>query len=189
MERIIAILNKQSKNIIYLLFFATGAVGLIYQIVWFKYLSLFLGNTTYAQMIVLSSFLGGLAVGNYFIGKKIDNSQNPVRIYAWLELSIGVYCLLYPISSELLGSIFISTASHLNVESQNIIFIILRLIISSALLFIPTFAMGGTLPVLSKFFVDKVSTFVPFHILFDFRVVVYCYSVVQYIEQKQFHFL
>jgi spermidine synthase len=158
MESIFVILNKQSKNIIYLLFFATGAVGLIYQIVWFKYLSLFLGNTTYAQMIVLSSFLGGLAFGNYFIGKKIDNSQNPVRIYAWLELSIGVYCLLYPISSDLLGSIFISTASHLNVESQNIIFIILRLIISSALLFIPTFAMGGTLPVLSKFFVDKVNT-------------------------------
>lgn len=158
MESIFIILNKLSKNIIYLLFFATGAVGLIYQIVWFKYLSLFLGNTTYAQMIVLSSFLGGLALGNYFIGKKIDNSQNPVRIYAWLELSIGVYCLLYPIFSDFLGSIFISTASHLNVESQNIIFILLRFIISSALLFIPTFAMGGTLPVLSKFFVDKVST-------------------------------
>jgi len=41
MESIIAILNKQSKNIIYILFFATGAVGLIYQIAWFKYLSFF----------------------------------------------------------------------------------------------------------------------------------------------------
>ena len=158
MENILAILNKLSKNIIYLLFFATGAVGLIYQIVWFKYLSLFLGNTTYAQMIVLASFLGGLAAGNYFIGKKVDNSKNPVRFYALLELAIGFYCLLYPISSDVLGNIFFSVASNLNVESENIIFIVLRLIFSSALLFIPTFAMGGTLPVLSKFFVDKVST-------------------------------
>jgi len=158
MESTLAILNKLSKNIIYLLFFATGAVGLIYQIVWFKYLSLFLGNTTYAQMIVLSSFLGGLAFGNYFIGKKVDNSKNPVRFYALLELAIGVYCLLYPISSDFLGNIFFATASNLNIESDNLVFIILRLVFSSALLFIPTFAMGGTLPVLSKFFVDKVST-------------------------------
>jgi len=156
MKNFFATYKNLPKNIIYTLFFATGAVGLIYQIVWFKYLSLFLGNTTYAQMIVLSSFLGGLALGNYYIGKKIDGSQNPVKIYALLELSVGIYCLLYPILSDFLGNIFISTASNLNVESQNIIFIILRLIISSVLLFIPTFAMGGTLPVLSKFFVDKV---------------------------------
>jgi spermidine synthase len=158
MKNIFATYNNLSKNIVYILFFSTGAVGLIYQIVWFKYLSLFLGNTTYAQMIVLSSFLGGLALGNYFIGKRIDNSKNPVRIYALLELSIGFYCLIYPIFSDFLGNIFISTSSQLNIESQNIIFIILRLIISSVLLFIPTFAMGGTLPVLSKFFVEKVST-------------------------------
>ena len=156
--RTLAILNKILKNIIYLLFFATGAVGLIYQIVWFKYLSLFLGNTTYAQMIVLSSFLGGLAFGNYFIGRKVDKSKNPVRFYALLELAIGVYCLFYPIFSDVLGNIFFSTASHLNVESGNIFFILLRLLFSSILLFIPTFAMGGTLPVLSKFFVDKIST-------------------------------
>ena len=109
-------------------------------------------------MIVLSSFLGGLAFGNYFIGRKVDKSKNPVRFYALLELAIGVYCLFYPIFSDFLGDIFYTSASHLNVESDSILFILLRLLFSSILLFIPTFAMGGTLPVLSKFFVDKIST-------------------------------
>jgi hypothetical protein len=45
--------------LIAILFVISGATGLIYQILWFKYLSLFLGNTTYAQTVVLTAFMGG----------------------------------------------------------------------------------------------------------------------------------
>jgi spermidine synthase len=140
--------HKQNmKTIISLLFVISGIAGLIYQIVWFKYLSLFLGNTTYAQMTVLAAFLGGLALGNYLFGKKADALKNPVKIYSVLELFIGVYCLLYPSLSTLIGNLFLSAASELNISSQNFLFTVLRFFVAALLLLAPTTAMGGTLPV------------------------------------------
>ncbi len=148
--------KKQSlKTAISLLFVISGIAGLIYQIVWFKYLSLFLGNTTYAQMTVLAAFLGGLAFGNYLFGKKADTLNNPVLIYSLLELFIGFYCLLYPAISRFAGNFFLTTAAGLDLYSQGFLFNCLRFLTAFILLFAPTTAMGGTLPVLSKFFVDK----------------------------------
>jgi spermidine synthase len=61
-----------------LLFVASGALGLIYQVAWFKYLSLFLGNTTHAQTIVLATFMGGLAIGSAMWGRWADRIQRPL---------------------------------------------------------------------------------------------------------------
>lgn len=51
------------------LFALSGLCSLIYEVVWFKYLSLFIGSATYAQMIVLVTFMGGLAGGYYVWGR------------------------------------------------------------------------------------------------------------------------
>jgi spermidine synthase/MFS family permease len=144
------------KGIIAILFITSGAAGLIYQVVWFKYLALFIGNTTYAQMIVLATFLGGLAAGNFFIGRKADNFKNPVRVYGILEIAIGLYCLLYPSLNIWLGNIFQSLVTQQDLENQNLLFTIIRFLLAALLLFIPTVAMGGTLPVLSKYYVEDV---------------------------------
>jgi len=151
-------LSKQTiKTILAIIFIVSGITGLIYQIVWFKYLSLFLGNTTYAQMTVLAAFLGGLALGNYFLGKRADAISNPVKVYALLELFIGVYCFSYPFLSSLVGNSFLQIASQLNLSSQNILFSVLRFFVATTLLLLPTIAMGGTLPVLSKYFVSNLN--------------------------------
>ncbi|MEE9225296.1 MAG: hypothetical protein V3U68_03775 [Bacteroidota bacterium] len=59
------------------LFALSGLCSLIYEVVWFKYLSLFIGSTTYAQMIVLATFMGGLAGGYYDWGR---NRAKPTNI-------------------------------------------------------------------------------------------------------------
>ncbi|MBX3009172.1 MAG: fused MFS/spermidine synthase [Melioribacteraceae bacterium] len=146
-----------TKTIIALFFVMTGATGLVYQIVWFKYLALFLGNTTYAQMIVLSTFLGGLALGNYFFGRKADYYKNHLMAYAILELFIGLYCILYPFITSFWGDVFISTASNYNYDGRNFVFNFLRFVSSATLLLLPTIAMGGTLPILSKYFVENLN--------------------------------
>ena len=51
---------------VYLLFFLSVACGLVYEVIWGKYLSLFNGNTTHAHMIVLATFMGGLAAGRFY---------------------------------------------------------------------------------------------------------------------------
>ncbi|MFA8344450.1 MAG: fused MFS/spermidine synthase [Rhodothermaceae bacterium] len=149
--------EKNLKPVIAIFFIITGATGLIYQVTWFKYLSLFVGNSTYAQMIVLSTFLGGLAIGNYVFGKKADKILNHVRVYGVLELFVGIYCLIYPVFNEFLGELFLNTAGEMNIDGQNLVFVILRFLFASSLLLLPTIAMGGTLPLISKFFIDKIS--------------------------------
>jgi len=146
--------NETRKSIFAILFVISGAAGLIYQIVWFKYLGLFLGNTTHAQMIVLATFLGGLAAGNYVIGKKADALKNSARFYSFLEIGIGLYCLIYPQLSVGLGELFLRTASNYSIDSASFLFYFFRFLLAAFLLFVPTFAMGGTLPALSKFFVN-----------------------------------
>lgn len=149
--------KKNTKAVLGVIFVVSGMAGLIYQIVWFKYLGLFLGNTTYAQMTVLATFLGGLALGNFLFGRKADIIKNPVRVYSLLEIGIGFYCFFYPTLSNILGKFFVGSASNLNIETQLFVFNGLRFVASAILLLIPTTLMGGTLPVLSKFFVEKIS--------------------------------
>ncbi len=137
-------------SLIAILFVVSGASGLIYQIAWFKYLSLFLGNTTYAQTVVLATFMGGLAIGASLWGRKSDKTKHPLRLYAFLEVVIGLYCLLYPWLIGLLKSLFVSLIQSANLRSDSLAVLILKLCISVLTLLFPTILMGGTLPVLVR---------------------------------------
>jgi spermidine synthase/tetratricopeptide (TPR) repeat protein/MFS family permease len=143
-------------SIIALLFIVSGIAGLMYQIVWFKYLSFFLGNTTYAQTMVLASFMGGLALGAAVWGKRADRSKNPLALYAWLELGIGLYCLLYPVLLDLVKAAFIGIVVQADLSSDSGLVLLLKLLVSIATLLLPTMLMGGTLPVLVRFISERI---------------------------------
>ena len=51
-----------------LIFVFSGAAGLIYESVWARYISLLVGHSAYAQIIVLVIFLGGMAIGSLLVG-------------------------------------------------------------------------------------------------------------------------
>jgi spermidine synthase len=149
-------LSRQTLySLVSLLFVVSGGLGLLYQIVWFKYLSLFLGNTTYAQTIVLATFMGGLAIGAAWWGRKVDHSKHPLRLYAFLELGIGLYCYFYPRLLELLKSIFISIVASSQLPSDGTVVLLLKLLTCFCSLLIPTILMGGTLPILVRFLSRK----------------------------------
>jgi spermidine synthase/MFS family permease len=78
-----------------LVFVASGAAGLIYESVWSRYLGLFVGHTAYAQVIVLSIFLGGMAAGALIAGRRSESLRDPLRWYAGIELAVGAAGLLF----------------------------------------------------------------------------------------------
>lgn len=139
------------------LFFLSGACGLIYEIIWVRKLGLIFGNTTLAISTVLAVFMAGLGLGSYFFGKKIDSVVQSdrdivsLRWYAALEIGIGVFCLFTPILWAVAQNFYVWAyqAFHLNFWQLSV----LRFFICFAILFVPTFLMGGTLPVLTKFLV------------------------------------
>jgi predicted membrane-bound spermidine synthase len=58
------------KIVLFLIFALFGFSGLIYESIWTHYLKLILGHAAYAQTLVLSIFLGGLAIGAGLIARK-----------------------------------------------------------------------------------------------------------------------
>lgn len=145
-------MTRESRSaVVGLLFVTSGSLGLIYQVAWFKYLSLFLGNTTHAQTIVLATFMGGLAIGASLWGRRADRSRRPLALYGWLELAIGAYCLAYPALQSLLRELFVSTVREAGWPSGSTTVLSLKLLISFATLLPPTILMGGTLPVLVRY--------------------------------------
>ncbi|MEK6546124.1 MAG: fused MFS/spermidine synthase, partial [Nitrospinota bacterium] len=141
------------RKLILFLFFASGISGLIYEIVWTRIFTLLFGNTTYAISTVLTAFMAGLATGSFIFGRIADKVKSPLVLYAILELCIGISALLVPSSLNILDNFYISVLGNAvpSSFSSNII----RFFISFLILFIPTTLMGGTLPVLSKFFIHK----------------------------------
>lgn len=77
-------------------FFFSGAVGLIFEIVWTRLLGLLMGNSVFSIATVLSAFMGGLALGSYLGGRLSRRVKNPILVYGLLEGAIGIYCLFIP---------------------------------------------------------------------------------------------
>src|SRR5262245_25038896 len=74
-------------------FFFSGAAGLIFQVVWFHRAGLVFGSSVWAVTIVLSSFMGGLALGNALAGKYTTRVSRPLLFYAKLEFIIALECM------------------------------------------------------------------------------------------------
>lgn len=81
--------------ILYAVFILSGAAGLIYESIWARYLSLFVGHSAYAQILVLSIFLGGMAAGAWAAGGWSRRLRDPLRWYAFVELAVGILGLVF----------------------------------------------------------------------------------------------
>ncbi|RKU09595.1 hypothetical protein C6503_20800 [Candidatus Poribacteria bacterium] len=142
------------KPIVWLIFIFSGASGLIYQVIWMRQLTLIFGSTVFATSTVLTAFMGGLALGSYYFGKKIDEStESPLRIYALLEAGIGAFCLVWPLILTVLGALYVLI--HRNITSEFYTLSLIRFVLTFGVLLIPSTLMGGTLPVLTRFFVKR----------------------------------
>ena len=71
-------------------FVLSGAAGLIYESIWTRYLSLFVGHSAYAQIIVLVMFLGGMSLGALATGVRSARLRQPLLWYAGVEFAAGV---------------------------------------------------------------------------------------------------
>jgi spermidine synthase len=81
---------------LFLLFFLSGISGLIYESIWSRYIRQFVGSASTAQVLVLSLFMGGMALGALIASRKLSKVRAPIRAYGLIEGGIGVYALAFP---------------------------------------------------------------------------------------------
>jgi spermidine synthase len=137
-------------------FFVSGATGLVYEVLWIRMLGLVFGHTVFAITTVLTAFMAGLGLGSFLLGRIADRRQHLLTLYGLLEAGIGLSCLLIPL---LLPSVeALSLALSRTLQLSFFAFSLAQFALIFLLLIIPTTLMGGTLPVLSRFFVIDEAT-------------------------------
>src|SRR3954467_12314978 len=82
--------SSAAVPILAFLFVLSGAAGLIYESVWARYISLLVGHSAYAQVIVLVIFLGGMAIGSLLVGRWTHRIRAPLIWYAVAEAVIAL---------------------------------------------------------------------------------------------------
>ncbi len=131
------------------LFLLSGLSSLIYQVSWTRMLVFVFGSGTFASSTVLSVFMGGLGLGSYLASRVADRLKRPLVCYGILELIIGVWALLTPLMFE--AAIPLYKAFFPSLHNQIIVFSLLRFLVATVVLLLPTSCMGATLPILARF--------------------------------------
>ena len=146
-----AVSFRRAGTIVLCAFFLSGAAGLIHEVVWTRLLRLVMGNTAYSITTVLCAFMGGLALGSFLAGRFIDRRTDPLRVFAFLEGTIALYCFMLPWLIQSVEPLY--RLIYQNTHTSFYLFSLIRFVFSGVLLLIPATFMGATLPVLSRFFV------------------------------------
>lgn len=87
--------SKGLERALLALFVASGFAGLIYQAIWSHYLGLSLGHAAYAQTLVLAIFMGGMALGAWWVSRRGVNWRRLILAYAIVEVVIGLAGLAF----------------------------------------------------------------------------------------------
>ena len=131
-----------------LCFFFSGAAGLIYQVAWSKALGLIFGHTAYAVATVLAVFMGGLAAGSGLLGRWSERRERPIAMYGWIELGVAATGAVSLAGLAGVRSVYLAAYPYASGNGASLL--ALRFAGAAIVLFLPTFLMGGTLPVLVR---------------------------------------
>jgi len=119
-------------------------------------LHLLFGDTVLAVSTVLASFMAGLAIGSFWIGRHVDRRPRVLPLYAWLEAGIGLAAIVLPVALDSATPLYVWLHRHL--AGWPGLFAAGRFALAFSLLCVPTAFMGATLPVLSRYAVKNTST-------------------------------
>ncbi|HEV3014379.1 MAG TPA: fused MFS/spermidine synthase, partial [Actinomycetota bacterium] len=139
------------RGVVLALFVASGAAGLIYQVVWSRELVLVFGNTTQAVATIVTAFMAGLGFGSLVGGRLADTSLRPLRLYGLIELAVAAMAALLPFAFGELAEIYRGVWPSLVERPGQLAGV--RFALALAAVAPATFLMGMTLPLLTRYLV------------------------------------
>jgi spermidine synthase len=126
------------------LFFGSGCAALIYEVVWLELLQLVIGLTTVSLGVLLGTFMGGMCLGSLLLARVISARHHPLRVYALLELGIGVIGIAVLFGMPYLSQVYTAKGGY------GFTGFMLRGLVAAVCLLPPTLLMGATLPAVSR---------------------------------------
>jgi spermidine synthase len=131
-----------------LLLFGSGFCALVYQTAWLRLFRMVFGASTAASAAVLALFMAGLGFGGLLLGRKADRHGSPLGFYGNLEVGISLAAGLSPALVWLVERIYLALGGSavLGLGGSTVV----RLLLATLVLGVPTFLMGGTLPAVAR---------------------------------------
>lgn len=135
------------RTLLLLAYFCSGGAGLVYELVWSRYLALFVGQSAQAAVLVIAMFLGGMSVGAFLVGRRSRDIEKPIAAYAALEVLLAV-----------VGLAFHGVFTLVTDFSYDILFPALpgpgaiqvaKWAIAGPLVFVPSVLLGATFPLMA----------------------------------------
>ena len=136
--------DERPFALLLVLFVASGCAALIYEVVWFQMLQLVLGSSAVSIGVLLGTFMGGMCLGSLGLSRFVTRHRHPLRVYAILEIAIGVSGIL------MLGAIPLVQYVYTAVVGHGVPGLLLRGLFGAICLLPPTVMMGATLPAVSR---------------------------------------
>ncbi len=130
------------------LFALSGASGLIFEIVWQRYMVLAFGASAPAITAILTAFFTGIALGSWWGGKLLRTTRNLLRAYAFLELWIGLWGIAVPLLLKVADQLQIPLYEWL--EPGPWMGFSLRFLLAMATVLPATLGMGATIPAMNR---------------------------------------
>lgn len=142
-------LRKGPLTALMLILFISGFCSLVYQTVWIREFRLVFGGAAPAAAAVLAVFMGGLGFGGKIFGNWVERVGRPCRFYARIEIGITLGAVFSPTLLGFARNLYLETggAASLGVGTATVV----QLLITTLVLGIPCFLMGGSLPAAMKF--------------------------------------
>ena len=132
----------------------TGFTGLVYEVVWQRYLATLLGSHGEATAAVLAIFLGGLSIGYALFGWLTRHLVERARVrgrrvrllfhYALVEGGIGLYALCFPLLFS--AAQLLSLLGPVDPQALGFAY---DVVLAGLLIGPPAVLMGGTIPFLT----------------------------------------
>jgi len=149
--------GRNLQQLVLGLFIASGAAGLIYQVVWSRELVLLFGNTSQAISTIVTAFLFGLGTGAYAGGRLATGHRNPLRLYGMIEFAVAALAIFLPSLFPSLGVVYQNAYTDASPQALALI----RFGLAFAAVTPATFAMGMTLPALTSYMVRSLDVAAP----------------------------
>lgn len=138
-------------------FLLSGFAALLYEIVWLRQFAIILGTSEQALAVILASYMGGLSIGSWVAGRRVDHVRYPVWLYGLLEAGIAVCAIAMPwglrsveyLQVQLFGGAAEPPAAGSFSQTM------FGLASAFTLILLPTAMMGATLPLLAKHVVHR----------------------------------
>ena len=127
-----------------ILFIGSGTAALVYEIVWFQLLSLIIGSSSISLGVLLATFMGGMCLGSIVLPRFVGPSSHPLRVYAALELAIGLLGALVLFALPWFGGLYTA------IGGGGPGGLAARAALSALCLLPPTILMGATLPAIAR---------------------------------------